>query len=355
MTQVREWKAAGLGAGIVAMYMALVLASGRINLGMFGRLLAFYVKTSFSLWLFVLGFTLLVLMVMGSRKSGSQPFLKDFVIRTARDRWHRDRFVSMLWPPLLFATLLASFNSFKQMILPLAGYSWDPMIAAADKALFLGHDPWRVTHAIFSSPEATVMIDRAYHGWFVPMSLGLVACAFMPGSTYRLRTQYMLTYISVWIVIGSVFAFLMPSAGPCFYEPLVGNNASFHDLIQSLHRTEAETGSVLTSLNNQQMLLELRNSDKLIIGGGISGMPSVHNGLAVLFALGAFRLNRRAGYVVAFYAAMIWIGSIHLGWHYALDGLVGAAMTLVLWTICGRIAVLLDSETAVRETTPAVA
>src|SRR3982751_5350906 len=103
MTQVREWKAAGLGAGIVATYMALVLASGRINFGMFGRLLAFYVKTSFSLWLFVLGFTLLVLMVMGSRKSGCQPFLKDFVIRTARDRWQRDRFVSMIWPPLLFA------------------------------------------------------------------------------------------------------------------------------------------------------------------------------------------------------------------------------------------------------------
>jgi hypothetical protein len=355
MTQVREWKAAGLGAGIVATYMALVLASGRINPGMFGRLLVFYIKTSFSLWLFVLGLTLLVLMVMGSRKSGSQPFLKDFLVRTVRDRWHRDRFISMLWPPLLFATLLASFNSFKQMILPLAGYGWDPMIAAADKALFLGHDPWRVTHAIFSSPQATVMIDRAYHGWFVPMSLGLVACAFMPASTYRLRTQYMLTYIAVWIVIGSIFAYLMPSAGPCFYEPLVGNSATFHDLIQSLHRTEAETGSVLTSLNNQQMLLELRNSDKLIIGGGISAMPSVHNGLAVLFALGAFRLNRRAGYVVAAYAMMIWIGSIHLGWHYALDGLVAAAMTLVLWIVCGRIAVLLDKEETVRQPATVIA
>ena len=354
MTQVREWKAAGIGAGIVAIYMALVLGSGRIDLVMFGKLLAFYIRTSFSLWVFVLGFTLLGLMAMGSRKTGSKPFLREFVLRTARERWQRDRFVSLIWPPMLFATLLASFNSYKQMILPLAGYGWDPIVAAADKALFLGHDPWRITHAIFSSPEATVIIDRAYHGWFVPMSIGVVACAFLPQSTFRLRTQYLLTYISVWIVIGSIFAFLMPSAGPCFYEALVEPSATFHDLLQSLHQAQAITGSELTSLNNQQMLLELRNSDKLIIGGGISAMPSVHNGLAIVFALAAFRLNRRAGYVVGAYAAMIWIGSIHLGWHYALDGLVAWSMTLVLWTICGRIAVMLDSESRALEPTPAV-
>jgi len=344
MTQVREWKAAGLGAGIVAIYMALVLSSGRVDLAMFGRLLAFYLKTSFLIWLFMLGCSLLVLMVMGSRKSGSEPFLKQFVVRMARDRWQRDRLVSLFWPPVLFATLLASFNSFKQLILPLAGYGWDPMIAAADKALFFGHDPWRLTHAVFSSPQATIFIDGYYHGWFLPMTLGVAVCAFMPSATFRLRAQYLLTYISVWIIVGSIFAYLMPSAGPCFYEALVGNSTTFHDLVQSLHHVEATTGMSLTSIDNQEKLLTLRNSDTLIVGGGISAMPSVHNGLAVLFALGAFRLDRRAGYIAVAYAVMIWVGSIHLGWHYALDGLVSAAMTLVLWTICGRIAALLDSE-----------
>jgi hypothetical protein len=355
MSVTREWKGAGLGAAVVALYMALVLASGRVDPGMFGRMLAFYVKTSFLIWLFMLGCTLLALMVIRGRKSGHQPFLKEFVVSAARGRWERDRYVSLLWPPLLFAGLLASFNSFKQMILPLAGYSWDPMLAAADKALFLGHDPWRVTHAIFSSPGATVFIDGYYHTWFLPMSLGVAVCAFMPASTYRLRTQYLLSYISVWVVIGSVFAFLMPSAGPCFYEPLVGKSASFHDLVQSLHAAQAATGADLISLNNQQMLLNLVHADKLIVGGGISAMPSVHNGLAFLFALGAFRLNRFAGYVAAAYAVMIWIGSIHLGWHYALDGMVAAVMTFVLWTICGRIAAAFDSDEVLLQPAPAIA
>src|SRR3546814_11562159 len=81
---------------------------------------------------------------------------------------------------------MASFNAFKQMVLVSAGFGFDPLFAEIDRALFLGHDPWRVTHAIFS-PMATYAIDRAYHGWFAPMSLGVLLCAFGAPRSYRLR------------------------------------------------------------------------------------------------------------------------------------------------------------------------
>ena len=51
--------------------------------------------------------------------------------------------VSLFWPPLLFATLMASFNAFKQMVLPVAGFRYDPLFAQLDRLLFLGNDPWR--------------------------------------------------------------------------------------------------------------------------------------------------------------------------------------------------------------------
>ena len=355
MLNIREIKGAGLGAAIVAAYMALVLASGRVDPGMFGRLLAFYIRTSFALWIFLGGFCVLVLMVQHGRRSGGEPFLAKFAVTIVRDRWERDYFASLFWPPLLFATLLASFNAFKQMILPLAGFSWDPMLAAADKALFLGVDPWRVSHALLGSEEMTALIDRAYHGWFVPMSLGLIACAWMPRSTFRLRTQYMLSYIGVWIGIGSILAFLMPSAGPCFYETFVGGHASFHELLQRLASVQSDTGAVMTSLNNQEMLVRLHGADKLVIGGGISAMPSVHCGLAALFALAAFQLHRGVGWFVAAYATVIWIGSFHLGWHYALDGLVSIALTFGIWVLCGRIAVALDNQAPLQEPAAALA
>jgi len=344
-----------LGATIVITYMALVLLTGLVDPGMFGRLLAFYVRTSFALWIFVGGICLFGLLLHHGRKSGSEPFLAKYLNAMAKERWERDRFASAVWPPFLFATLLASFNAFKQMVLPLAGFSWDPMIASADKALFLGTDPWRVTHALLGSPQATVWIDRIYHGWFVPMSLGVIVCAWMPRSSFRLRTQYLLSYIGIWIGIGSILAFLMPSAGPCFYEHYVGNHASFHELGRRLADVQVQTGSTLTSLSNQGMLLKMFGADKLIVGGGISAMPSVHNGLAVLFALAAFQLNRTIGWILAAYAGLIWFGSIHLGWHYALDGLVAAGLTYGIWIVCGRIAAALDTDALASAPAPALA
>jgi PAP2 superfamily protein len=341
MLNLREVRAVGLGAVIVATYMALVLMTGRVDPGMFGRLFSFYVGISIAIWVFLGGLCLFGLLIHHGRKSGREPFLADFLANLARERWERDRFVSAFWPPLLFASLLASFNAFKQMVLPLAGFSWDPLLAAADKALFMGVDPWRVSHALLG-PQATVVIDSVYHGWFVPMSLGLILCAWMPASTFRLRTQYMLSYIAIWIGIGSIGAWLMPSAGPCFYETYVGSQASFHELLQRLAQVQADTGVALTSLPTQDMLRQLHGADKLAIGGGISAMPSVHNALAMLFALAAFRLHKGAGWIFGGYAALIWIGSIHLGWHYALDGLLAFVLTWVIWLAAGRLAASLD-------------
>lgn len=355
MLDVREFKGAGLGAAIVVTYMALVLMSGRVDPGMFGHLLLFYIRTSIALWIFLGGLAVLVVMIREGRKSGPEPFLVKFATNIVRQRWERDRGISFLWPPLLFAMLLASYNAFKQMILPLAGFTWDPALAAADKAFFLGVDPWRVTHAVFDSPRWTVIIDGTYHSWFVPMTLGLMACAWMPRSTFRLRTQYLLSYIGVWVGIGSILAFLMPSAGPCFYEQFVGAQPSFNELLHRLANAQAVTGSDMTSLSNQAMLAKFFNADQLTVGGGISAMPSVHNALAALFALAAFQLNRVAGWIAAIYATIIWIGSIHLGWHYALDGLVGGALTYAIWLACGRIAEKLDSSASAAAPAPAAA
>jgi hypothetical protein len=355
MFDVREIRAIAAAAAVLGIYTVVVLSTGRINTGEFAQLFADYLTGSALLWLVVgviFGFFHLY---RGARASGKQAFLVPLVRDALRDRWQRDYTLSLLWPPILFALLMASFNAFKQMVLPLAGYRLDPFLAGADRALFFGHDPWRVTHALFGSPDATLLIDHFYNGWCAPMAVGIMVCAFVPASTFRLRTQYLLSYLAIWIGIGSVLAFLLPSAGPCFYSRVVGPSPSYDALLASLAQVQAVTGSPVNSLAIQQWLMHAHGSHSLVLGAGISAMPSVHNALALLFALAAFRINRAAGWLFAAYAFVIWVGSIHLGWHYAVDGIVGDALTLGIWVVSGRLAERLERPIFASAAKPALA
>lgn len=71
--------------------------------------------------------------------------------------------------------------------------------------------------------------------------------------------------------------------------------------------------------------------------GGISAMPSLHVATAVLFALTAWRIHWVLGVLFWFYALVIQMGSVHLGWHYAVDGYVGATVALVIWWGVARV------------------
>ena len=337
-----EIRATTVAAALLILYTAIGLATGRVDPGQLAQLFVIYLCGSVFLWFLVGVATMLVQLCILARRSGDKPMLLSAAATAVAARWNRDRGLSLLCPPILFAALMASFNAFKQMILPIAGYRLDPFLARTDRLLFLGHDPWRVTHALLGSPEATLLIDRFYHGWFAPMAVGIVLCAWLPVATFRLRTQYLFSYLGVWVGIGSILGFLLPSAGPCFYSRLVGPSPSFDALLSSLAQVQAVTGSSVTSLKIQDWLMQAHDARTLVVGAGISAMPSVHNALAMLFALAAFRINRSLGWLFALYAVLIWIGSIHLGWHYAVDGIVADALTYGIWGLSGRLAERLE-------------
>jgi hypothetical protein len=107
-------RAAAVGAIAVGAYMILILGSGLVGLADFGRLIASYLEGSFSLWL-VLGTVWLIARLYRHRPlNGVGPGPFRVIADAFRERWERDRLVSLFWPPLLFGSLLASFNAFKQ-------------------------------------------------------------------------------------------------------------------------------------------------------------------------------------------------------------------------------------------------
>lgn len=181
------------------------------------------------------------------------------------------------------------------------------------------------------------------------MTLGMVLCA-MAGPGSLLAWRYATSFVLQWIVQGTVLAALIPAAGPCFFARFqidVDRFEGLHRALEAQSRLLVARGAPgLQSLVIQDHLLRLYDRGTIMVGGGIAAMPSLHNALAMLFACAAFRLNRALGWLFSGYAAVIWIGSVHLGWHYAVDGIVALIATVMIWRATGWLAVRCERRPA---------
>lgn len=234
--------------------------------------------------------------------------------------------------------LMVLFTPFKVMIGHIRGFPFDTALAALDRTIFLGHDPWVLTHALFGNALGTFILHMAYNMWFVMMWLSIIYLTLKPELS-RFRARYLIAFMLCWVLIGSFAAYFLASAGPCFFERAFGD-PQFRPLMERLHAIDAELKGIFPGLGvhgleMQDMLWNAFAARRDLFGGGISAMPSMHVAIAVLMACGAWQLNRRAGWIMTGFAALIWIGSVHFGWHYATDGLVALGMTLLIWKFSG--------------------
>jgi PAP2 superfamily len=255
-------------------------------------------------------------------------------------RWRLDlRAGWLLVAMLLSGVTLPLFQLFKQVVLPLRGFPLDPFLASFENQLLFGHDAWQITHALFGGLGATKLFDACYAVW-LPMMFAFPPVIVMSIADIRLRARLLACWLASWVFIASLGAWLFGSAGPIYYNSLVGPNAGFAALQKELaiiSATAQANGQSIAALDFQDMLLRQMKNGDLVSAGGISAMPSMHVAIATLMAIAAFRFAKPLGFIFTTYAILIWIGSIHLGWHYALDGVAGSAMMIGLWLITGKI------------------
>jgi hypothetical protein len=332
-------------AGIVAAYVVIILSIAEPGLVVFGHILFTYAESLAAVWLMVGAGVLLV--TMAKRQIAGEPssvsaILRDFVLT----RWREGRFLTVLLPFCCFAPTIAAYNTFKALLLPSAGFWFGRYLVPAERAIF-GVDAWRITHAVLPSPWATQAIDLCYHGWFLPMVVGVALCSFAPARS-QLSWRYLTSYLLLWTVQGSLIAYLLPAAGPALHAAMTRGPSRFHALTAVLAGQNAylraHGAPGLYSVNYQHGLIALFRTPIIAVGGGISAMPSLHNGMAVLFACASWSLRRWLGALFTAYALLIWFGSVHLGWHYALDGIVACVLTVATWQGVGYIPRLFGSS-----------
>ena len=232
---------------------------------------------------------------------------------------------------VLMPMFKSAFASYKQTIPLVQAFTWDPALMNLDYTIHFGHHPWRLLESLLDFPLIMRAIDSAYMGWFYLLFLSCLWMAWTPRRDLRLR--YLISTLLVWILVGSVLATVFSSAGPCFYSTVVSDSQDpFAPLMQRLWEiSESGRGNYLYAVFNQAGLLEGQITNSWGPFGGISAMPSLHLAMATLFALLAFEIRKWLGWVFVGYAALIQIGSVILGWHYASDGYAGIILAALIW------------------------
>lgn len=220
------------------------------------------------------------------------------------------------------------FTCMKSLNNAVVGFHSDVMLANFDAAIHGGVDPWRLIQPLMGHHWVTRAVQHLYLSGWTFFLLTFTAAAALSARLAPVRTRYFVTYFLAWGVLGNIIAPTFMSGGPVFYAELTGDHARFAPLMSYLSFTE---GMVNSSVTVRDMLWAMNTERDLQLGTGISAFPSLHVAMATLFALTAFRIDRRLGFAMIAFAVTIFLSSVHLGWHYAIDGYVSAATVLALW------------------------
>lgn len=262
--------------------------------------------------------------------------LTRYVIASLKENLTRERVLFALPVILLVPVFATVFTFFKSAIPVIRPYIWDARLSAWDALVHGGTPPWMLLQPYLGHPLVTGVINVLYNLWFFIIYAILILQAFALRDR-RLRMQFLLSFVLIWILLGTLGAIAFSSMGPCYYPNFAQASGPYAPLMAYL-RGAAEHVPVW-ALNVQQMLWDDYQNNKAGIGSGISAMPSMHVATSVLLALFGWRFSRGAGIALTLYAVVIMLGSVHLGWHYALDGYVGALGAAVVWWLVGRLLV----------------
>ncbi len=249
------------------------------------------------------------------------------------------RFLMYAAPFVVLPVFIAAVTSVKSQIPFIHPFGLDVAFERIDRLVHFGVEPWRITHAVFGSDLATVVISYLYNAWMGVMWVFLLWHVYSLSRPIE-RHRYLVAFMLCWIVIGTAAAIGLSSAGPCYFDRVTGLTGPYGPLMDLLYATEERVQAwpgpwTVWALEAQELLWTLYQKDLGHIGSGISAMPSMHVSIAVLMALSGFRHSRRLGWLMTGYAVVIQIGSVHLAWHYAIDGYLAAVLTVLVWRFSG--------------------
>lgn len=232
---------------------------------------------------------------------------------------------------------MSTFLILKDSIPRIQPFSYDVSFEYLDRIIHFGYQPWELLQPLLGHEYITLVIHRLYYFWFPVI---FVTFYWQIGSydNNKLRLQFITSFIACWILIGGVMATMLSSAGPIFFDRVVLDQPnpylSSMDYLLELHREhEMVMFFIRDALWANYVSPEADTALK-----GISAMPSMHVAISFLLMLFGWRKGLYFGLAYTAFFIAILLGSVHLLWHYAIDGYVSIIATWIIWIVCGKLA-----------------
>jgi hypothetical protein len=251
-----------------------------------------------------------------------------------RDCFSPERLCSAILALTLLFLHATAFSFYKCLIPDIQPFAWDGWLSSCDAKLHFGSQPWEYLQQLTRFPWFTLSIDFCYVLWAIVIPFGMT-CFAIGNWNSRLRMQVLLTSVLAWFLLGNVVATAISSAGPCYYQHVAGVADPYAPLMQYLTRIDDQFDTYARGI--QSWLWDNFRDHNTSLGCGVSAMPSMHVGTTMLLALAAWSINRILGAALFVYTVIIMIGSVHLGWHYAVDGYVAIVGVVAIWWCVGRL------------------
>lgn len=256
-------------------------------------------------------------------------------IAELRTLWFTPRRIVLGMSLMIFIPIFFSFfTSAKNLIPFIQPFAWDPVLAEWDRVLHFGRQPWEWLHPVLKAAFITSAISFSYKLWFFNKYVMIFWQAFSMKRP-NLRAQFFITMVLAWIINGFVIALMFSSAGPCYFDHFYPDLTNPYAELMGFLRQSHEKMQVM-DLWAMDYLLQAYQAKTSNLFSGISAFPSMHVCVALLNALVGWRISRALGVVFTVYLVLIMAGSVHLGWHYAVDGYASLASTAIIWLIVGR-------------------
>lgn len=248
--------------------------------------------------------------------------MPDLIRERLRTHWTRERITLVVLGVGCFYITYVSYRNLKSFLPFVLERKYDRELHLIDQALFFGHEPAVLLHAVLGEGLVAHVLSTIYL-WFLPLVPIALTAWLVWSRNITFGYWFATSQVIAW-TLGTLSYYALPTLGPGFEYPWL-----YDDL--------ANTGSktLMDALSWGRASVRFDTVQGAV--NSVAGFASLHCAITLLVALMVQYTVRSRVLHWVFWAnfAITVVATLYFGWHYVADDIAGIVIALVAFYLGG--------------------